>query len=251
MLTIERTTPSDCQLRALLRMHYRLGDVRCVAGVWVARSQARVVGAMWVGYGVLNAPWRSEAWNDMPLGNRERALWINANVRTIARVVVLPSVRGCGVATALVRSYLARPLTPRTEALAAMGHVSPFFARAGMRELVRTPTPRERRLRATLDALGVQPWQLCDARRARELLRHNDGALGRAVIAWARESKASARHASLAREDDAVLVQLGMLAAASVCCPVKVYVAGEGEQRAGTKAMQQGGGDGKGSEEKD
>lgn len=229
--TIKRVSSRDARLRSFLAMHYRTGHVRCLAGVWLATCDGLAAGAMWVAFPVLNGAWRDVAWPDAPRGKACRARWLNANVRTIARVIVEPRFRGCGVATALVRSYLQSPLSPRTEALAAMGHASPFFARAGMRE-VSVQAGRDARLREALAREGVPAWRLCDTRAASAMLSggpcQREG-LRHAVLAWARASKSTARHAQRAGQDDALLVQLGMLAAGHVCGGVRVYVAGGGD----------------------
>lgn len=60
---------------------------------------------------------------------------LNAEMECISRVVVHPMFRGCGLAVRLVRHALHTAETPLVEALAAMGKIHPFFARAGMRRL--------------------------------------------------------------------------------------------------------------------
>ena len=57
---------------------------------------------------------------------------LNAEVEWISRVIVHPTYRGCGLAVRLVRHALATAPVPVVEALAAMGKIHPFFARAGM-----------------------------------------------------------------------------------------------------------------------
>lgn len=52
-------------------------------------------------------------------------LWV------LARVVIHPTWRGAGIAPAFVRRACALCPVPWIEALAAMGHVNPFFERAG------------------------------------------------------------------------------------------------------------------------
>jgi ABC-type ATPase with predicted acetyltransferase domain len=62
----------------------------------------------------------------------ERLRWINANLRTISRVIVHPQFRSLGLASQLVRRVLEDCPTRYVEAVAAMGLVHPFFVRAGM-----------------------------------------------------------------------------------------------------------------------
>ena len=71
--------------------------------------------------------------------------FVNAHVRTIARVIVHPQFRGLGVAAQLVRRICCECPTRYVEAFAAMGDVHPFFEQAGM-----TRVPRA--IAATADA---------------------------------------------------------------------------------------------------
>jgi len=100
---------------------------------------------------------------------KERARLINDELRCISRVVVHPQWRGLGLAVRLVRHALATATTPLTEALAAMGRVSPFFEHAGMTAYERPSHRYDARLVAALERLG---WS------ARDLALH-DQILGR------------------------------------------------------------------------
>jgi GNAT superfamily N-acetyltransferase len=77
------------------------------------------------------------------LTRRESAIMLNREMRTISRVVIHPQWRGLGLAVMLVKHALANaePGVIYTEALAAMGHVHPFFERAGMMRYERPPRP--------------------------------------------------------------------------------------------------------------
>ncbi|HYE21032.1 MAG TPA: hypothetical protein VEA69_21475 [Tepidisphaeraceae bacterium] len=138
---LARGTPAD--YFALERFHYRAGRPATWAGVWVVRhvdGGARRV----VAVGVLSYPCVAGAARDRALGlerigARERLRFVNANVRTISRVVVHPQFRAMGLASRLVRTMCARAGVRWVEALAAMGRVHPFFARGGMREVGVTP----------------------------------------------------------------------------------------------------------------
>lgn len=106
---------------------------------------------------VESLPTLSCAARDLALGGRYaglavrgRAAMLNREVRCISRVIVDPRHRGRGLAGRLVRHALATATTPVTEALAAMGHASPFFARAGMDRVDRPPHERDERLLAAL-----------------------------------------------------------------------------------------------------
>ncbi|HYE01768.1 MAG TPA: GNAT family N-acetyltransferase [Phycisphaerales bacterium] len=123
---------------ALARFHYRAGAPATMVGVVRAVEPGRgeLAGVLVVSMPTLNGPWRELAWPGRYAGpDRRRGLRrLNAEVRTISRVVVEPRYRGLGLGRRLVEAYLRRPLTAATEAVAAMGGACPFFARAGMRE---------------------------------------------------------------------------------------------------------------------
>jgi hypothetical protein len=127
---------------------------------------AEVCGVLVVSMPSLNGRWRGAAWPEPAGGDkRARARRLNESVRTISRVIVEPRWRGLGVATRLVREYLRRPLTERTETVAAMGAACPFFARAGMREWRLAPDRRGVRLIAALREEGMETWGLVGRRR--------------------------------------------------------------------------------------
>jgi GNAT superfamily N-acetyltransferase len=152
------------------------------------------VGVLVVSMPPLNAPWRDAAWPGEFAGNkRDAARRINAQVRTISRVVVDPRWRGMGVARRLIAAYLARPLTGRTETLAAMGPVCACFRAAGMREVAVPRARHDARLLAVLGRLpgagerggtGIEAWQLLDP----AVLARVDE---RALRVWARASRAN------------------------------------------------------------
>jgi len=56
---------------------------------------------------------------------------LNAQLVTLSRVVVHPTYRGIGVATRFVRRSCELSGWPWVEALAQMGHINPFFEKAG------------------------------------------------------------------------------------------------------------------------
>jgi len=89
------------------------------------------------------------------LGRTSLARLLNREVRVISRVVIVPNWRGLGLATRLVAETLPRVGTPYVEALAAMGHVHPFFERAGMTAYPPRPSPAGERLKAALEAVGI------------------------------------------------------------------------------------------------
>jgi GNAT superfamily N-acetyltransferase len=165
-LRIERGTVAD--YHALAPFHYRAAhpglattvfravDVRpTVVGRYLSRELGPpIAGVLVVARPRLACRWREMATGDRyrSLGQRDGAAMVNREVRTISRVVIEPRYRGQGLAVRLVRKALAEPEDGivLTEAIAAMGRVSPFFEQAGMR---RYDTPRRTDHARVLDAL--------------------------------------------------------------------------------------------------
>jgi len=127
---------------SVLRMVHRGRSVidrfRDSLGAWSRHRQpeARVVGVL-----VRSLPALACGLRDLATGGRyagldqrDAAVLLNREVRTISRVIIHPQWRGLGLAVKLVRGALAEPEpgVVFTEALAAMGRVCPFFERAGM-----------------------------------------------------------------------------------------------------------------------
>jgi GNAT superfamily N-acetyltransferase len=156
MFEIRPGTISD--YHALSRFHYRAARPATIARILVIDvSLSDTVGVLTVSMPTLNGRWRDLAWPDR-FRSRDRAAdtaRINRELRTISRVIIDPRYRGLGLAAALVRAYLARPLTPATEAVAAMGAISPFFERAGMMPYTLAPHAREQRLAHALQATEI------------------------------------------------------------------------------------------------
>lgn len=192
-LTVEAGTIAD--YHALAHWHYRGGRPATVARVLRAIWRPPGRGGLLAGVLVVSMPTLNGRWRRPVPGEskREAARRLNCprrGVRCISRVIVDPRFRGLGVATVLVRAYLRRPLTPSTEAVAAMGPYSGFFVRAGMRAVALPPSRRDAALRAALRRAGVRAWRLTDAAAvARVAVRSADlrGALHR----WWRASRAT------------------------------------------------------------
>ncbi|HBS27948.1 MAG TPA: hypothetical protein DEB06_00515 [Phycisphaerales bacterium] len=180
--------PGDWRtVRGLMGLHhYRHARPARVARVLVARDvgTGAVVGGLVVAMPTLNARWRGVAWPGRyeGLDARERAVRLNRDVRCIARVVVDPRWRGIGVATALVRAYLSDPLTPCTEAIAAMGRATRFFEHAGMTRHDIPPPARHARLLDALAHLGIEPWALARPGVALELAARRRSRGGAALL---------------------------------------------------------------------
>ena len=212
-LAISRASPEA--YASLAHLHYRAGSPATLAGVWGARIGRDLAGVLVVSAPVLNGPWRGLAWGP---GFDASPRAVNRSVRCISRLIIDPRFRGIGIATALVRAYLASPLTPCTEALAAMGRACPCFERAGMRAVAFPPSRRDRRLSHRLAVLGIDPCRLVHAPTCGALLREH-ASLGPALRRWANDSRATR-----ARRD-ADPIDLAVCAAAALASPRVAYTA--------------------------
>lgn len=186
---------SIADYRALSRFHYLTGPPATHVRVLRARESAsgQLVGVLVVSMPTLDGSWRELAWPGRFRGpdRAQAARTINAELRTISRVVVDPRWRAVGVASRLVRSYLAHPLSHATEAIAAMGAACPFFKAAGMREYILPVRPADARLRDALHARRLRPGALYDHPCARRLT--SDPFIARELRIWARSRKSTRR----------------------------------------------------------
>lgn len=187
---IEPGSPEDA--RALSRHHYRPGRAASPSRVLRAVGEGgRLLGVLVATHPTLNGSWREWIWpGRYSTGDKaRRAARLNRELRRISRVIVDPRDRGRGVATRLVRAYLADAPTPATEAVSAMGRLSPFWVSAGMTAYDPPPRPADDRLADMLDAMGVEPWELLDPVRVDRLRVGRDRAsalVRREMGVWAR-----------------------------------------------------------------
>ncbi len=189
---------SERDLQALAHHHYRPGKPATVARVLTARDSASgaLAGVLVVSMPTLNGAWRSRAWPDrFDVGSkRERARRINDELRCISRVIVAPEYRGSGLAVRLVRAYIDAPLTPCTEAIAAMGGVCPFFSRAGMTPFRLVRSARDQRLHDALHYAGVRDdWRYAtpDTSLARAIAGGGRAFVEAELRRWASGSRAT------------------------------------------------------------
>ena len=132
-ISIERGTRAD--YFALAHFHYARGDPAIIAGVWRADycdfGSARVVAVAVLSHPVPSSFARERQLGLAPGRALEKIRWLNANVRTISRVIVHPQFRSLGLASALVRRVLLDCPVRYVEAFALMGKVVPFFVPGG------------------------------------------------------------------------------------------------------------------------
>lgn len=211
---------------ALARLHYRSGPPATIArdahgrpSIFAARDdEGRLAGVLVVSMPTLNGAWRSLAWpGRFDTGDKHRdALEINRTLRCLSRVIVEPRFRGQGVARSLVRAYLESPLTPCTEAVAAMGHLCPFFASAGMTAYPLPPSARDARFVDALASVGVEVWELLEPDAAARTLSQHPW-LACEARTWANNSQGTRKHR------DADPLALLLLAASHAAQPPVAY----------------------------
>ena len=212
---------------SLARFHYRAGPPATIARVLTARDTINdeLLGVLVVSHPTLNGRWRDIAWpGERPRDNSSSTAWLNREVRCISRVIVDPRARGRSIATRLVRFYLARADTRKTEAIAAMGIACPFFECAGMREVSVARTARDETLARAFVRAGLKPHECADLAYVRRRLSRSP-MLRRAIERWARASRATSRWCDDDRELSIErLAELVCLGAGGIVCPPRVFV---------------------------
>tara|TARA_R110002073_G_scaffold37866_4_gene109347 strand:+ start:252168 stop:253541 length:1374 start_codon:yes stop_codon:yes gene_type:complete len=151
-----------------------------------------LAGVLVVAYPTLNASWRDRAWpGRYSTSNKStNAKRVNAELRRLSRIIIDPRSRSLSIASTLVRNYLANPLTPATETLAAMGSTNPFLKSSGMTEYKVPHTPSDLRLLDCLHHLDMSPSDLINTNQSNPLLE-------RELKTWARTKNINPNHNSL------------------------------------------------------
>ena len=167
----------DC----LSRFHYRREKLGAFVVIFALKPKVavRFLGTTIVGVIVYTMPSPGLALRNKATGHlfsgfdrATRLSLINANIRCIARVIIEPRFRGLGLAARLVRETMAKLNMPIVEALAVMGHVNPFFEKAGMTVYTAPPTTRVVQMTEAFSLAGIEASQLIDVKRVhRKLLR--------------------------------------------------------------------------------
>jgi hypothetical protein len=177
--------------RALARFHYIAGKPATHVRVLCIRDPLddQPFGVLVVSMPTLDGSWRELAWPGRYRSHDRAAAArrINRELRTISRVIIDPRYRALGLARTLVKAYLADPLSPATEAIAAMGAASPFFKAAGMHEYRLPEKPADIRLRDAMHACGIAPSSLCRPACAQRLLE--SPLLTKELRLWSRSRK--------------------------------------------------------------
>jgi len=158
--------------KPLARFHYRDSRTGPVAAVHKIidthpmRSQIEPnVGVIIYSMPAMNVQLRNVATGGLfsKLGKNNTAMdFINANIRTIARIVIEPRYRALGLAHWLIEETMPLLNMPYIEALAVMGRVNPFFQKAGMMKFQGTEPMRSVKLRQALSIIGIEERDLID-----------------------------------------------------------------------------------------
>ncbi len=182
-----------------------------------------LAGVLVVSMPTLNGAWRARAWPGFFASDdkRHNARRLNRHLRVISRVVVASHSRGLGIATDLVRAYLREPLSAGTEAVASMGPVCPFFARAGMVGYDMLPDRSDTRLLDALDHLGLCPEDLPSTLPIPGSLLHRE------LRTWARARKLLRGE----HPDPEDIRRLIPLAVCRLCSRPRAYAFVKGEER--------------------
>lgn len=143
------TIGTRADYRALARFHYRQDPPATFEQILTIKhpNHNATIAVLVISRPTLNAAWRNQSWPARynTKNKAQDAKRINEELRTISRVIIDPRYRSLGLATKLIKHYLNNPLTPHTEAVAAMGTYCPFFQNAGMTPCHPTqPTPNTR-----------------------------------------------------------------------------------------------------------
>jgi hypothetical protein len=104
------------------------------------------------------------------ISQRDKLSFINNNIRNISRVVLEPRFRGLGLAARLVRETLRLVNVPIVEALAVMGHVNPFFEKAGMKAYVAKEPLRCVQLIEAFSTVGITKEIIIDPQLVQQKL---------------------------------------------------------------------------------
>lgn len=195
-ITYEPGTIDDYQ--TLKHHHYLGADPASIARIDRAMRTCPVTqspilaGVLVVAYPTLNASWRHRAWPGRYTTTCKsiNAKRVNAELRRLSRIIIDPRSRSLSIASTLVRNYLANPITPATEALAAMGSTNPFLKSAGMTEYPIPHAPNDLRLLDCLHHLNMSPSDLINTQQTNPLLQ-------RELKTWARTKNIDPNHNSL------------------------------------------------------
>jgi GNAT superfamily N-acetyltransferase len=167
LLSVEIEQVSKSDYAPFARFHYRKGALAAVDKVYALRlPQYGRVGIIVYSYSPPHLAARRLALAHIMPKNPSRSemmAFINANIRIISRVVVLPQWRGASIASFLVENTMDRVGVAVIEAVAAMGRFNRFFEKAAMKKIIPPPNPKKKLMKTTLKAAGFNEKMMLDA----------------------------------------------------------------------------------------
>jgi hypothetical protein len=165
-ITLEKGGRADYE--ALAHYHYRGGKLGPYVAIFKLTykrfGRDIVAGVIVYTMPSMGLELRNLAFGDFfsGLDRRTRLSLINKNIRCISRVIIEPRFRSLGLAVKLVKETLSNLNVPVIEALAVMGHINPFFEKAGM-TAYKAPIPeRCIFLAEAFYSVGVEDYELVD-----------------------------------------------------------------------------------------
>ncbi len=157
----------------LARFHYRVGRLGPFVRIFSLKLGREVRGSFGdgvVGVIVYSMPSIGSELRNVATGGifsgfdlKTRINLINKNVVYITRVIIDPRFRGLGLASRLVRETMGQLGRPMVESAAVMGHVNPFFEKAGMRAFEGKKSVESVRFIEALSSVGIEEAELIDA----------------------------------------------------------------------------------------
>lgn len=154
--------------KKLSRFHYRDARLGPFEKIFTARCDNTLAGVIVYSMPVTSLELRNIA-TDYYFANMDRRTSIavlNRTVRTISRVIVDPRFRGLGLAARLVRETMPLMNVRMIESLAVMGHVNPFFEKAGMRAYTAPLNANCLRMTEALSLTGIEGDTLINSQAA-------------------------------------------------------------------------------------
>jgi hypothetical protein len=165
--------------KELARYHYRESRLGPYSAIFAIKAEKMpgVLRRQTVGVIIYATPAAAVEMRNVALGGilshlsqRDKLSFINNNIRNISRVVIEPRFRSLGLAARLVHETLHLVNVPIVEALAVMGHVNPFFEKAGMKAYSAKEPLRLVQLIEAFSVVGIKKEILIDPRMVQETL---------------------------------------------------------------------------------
>ena len=157
--------------------HYRDTRLAAYSAIYAMRLATETVGVIVYAMPSIGCELRNAATGNIFAGldRRTRLALVNKNIRRIARVIIEPRLRGLGLATRLVRETMPKVNVPIVEALAVMGHINPFFEKAGMKAY-KAPLPaRCAQMAEAFSLVGIEQESLAEPAKVQKHIEKLDG----------------------------------------------------------------------------